>query len=112
MKTFPARMLMLPALVGASTMAHAETIACADQARSKAAELLRFHYGEPVPVHVDEEVRARPRMRNPGNREQKLDVVEVTGKIYRASYRMRFIFFVNDGQCALLGQEILEHADL
>ena len=98
--------------LAASSQVRAEWVPCADQARTQAAELLRFHYGEPVEVHVNPEVKARPRIRNPGNREQVLDVLEVTGNIYRASYRMRFIFFVNDGQCALVGQEILEHASL
>lgn len=103
---------VLLSLVGVANIAHADTVPCAEQALAQAPELLRFHYGEAVPVHVDEVVRSRPRIRNPGNRAQKLDVVEVTGNIYRASYRMRFLFFVNQGQCALVGQEILEHANL
>ncbi len=108
---FIATLLVLP-LVGIASASHADTVPCAEQALAQAPELLRFHYGEAVPVHVDEAVKARPRIRNPGNHTQKLDVVEVTGNIYRASYRMRFLFFVNQGQCALVGQEILEHANL
>ncbi len=104
--------LLVLALAGVSNGSRADTVPCARQALAQAPELLRFHYGETVPVHVDEAVRSRPRIRNPGNRAQKLDVVEVTGNIYRASYRMRFLFFVNAGECALVGQEILEHANL
>lgn len=106
-----AAVLLLP-LVGMAGISHAEPIPCAEQALAQAPALLRFHYGESVPVHVDALVSPQPRIENPGNREQMLDVVEVNGNIYRASYRMRFLFFVNEGQCALVGQEILEHANL
>lgn len=104
--------LLVLAFAGVADGSRADTVPCAGQALAQAPELLRFHHGEAVPVHVDETVRSRPRIRNPGNRAQKLDVVEVTGNIYRASYRMRFLFFVDAGQCVLVGQEILEHANL
>jgi hypothetical protein len=38
----------------------------------------------------------------------KLDVLEVWGHIYKADYRMRFIYAQIADSCALMGQEILE----
>jgi hypothetical protein len=40
----------------------------------------------------------------------KFDVLELNGYIYKATYRMRFIFAQGEG-CTLMGQEILEVAD-
>jgi hypothetical protein len=41
----------------------------------------------------------------------RLDVLEVLGSIYRADYRMRFIYAQTKGDCALMGQEIIEVSD-
>jgi hypothetical protein len=41
----------------------------------------------------------------------RLDVLEVWGYIYKAEYRMRFIYAQGAGQCVLMGQEILENAN-
>ena len=41
---------------------------------------------------------------------QMLDVLEVQGFIYRARYRMRFLYAPVRGDCVLMGQEILELA--
>jgi hypothetical protein len=41
----------------------------------------------------------------------RLDVLEIEGYIYKATYRMRFIFVQSPGSCALMGQEIIEVAD-
>jgi hypothetical protein len=51
-------------------------------------------------------------MRNPANRKQLLDVLQVWGYIYKGQYRMRFIYARLPGECLLMGQEILEYADL
>jgi hypothetical protein len=40
----------------------------------------------------------------------KFDVLELNGYIYKATYRMRFIFAQGE-DCTLMGQEILEVAD-
>jgi len=41
----------------------------------------------------------------------KFDVLEVYGAIYKASYRMHFLYAQIEGTCALMGQEILEESD-
>jgi hypothetical protein len=39
-------------------------------------------------------------------------VLEVWGHIYKGRYRMRLIYHPLAGECVLMGQEILEYADL
>ena len=41
----------------------------------------------------------------------KFDVLEVWGHIYKADYRMRFIYAQIPGSCLLMGQEIIEASD-
>ena len=43
--------------------------------------------------------------------EAVLDVLEVWGYIYKAEYRMRFLYAQMPGTCVLMGQEILEASD-
>ncbi len=40
------------------------------------------------------------------------DVLEIWGHIYKADYRMRFIYAQIKGDCVLMGQEILEASNL
>jgi hypothetical protein len=51
-------------------------------------------------------------IRNPANRAQRFDVLEVWGDVYKAQYRMRFIDARLPGECVLMGQEILESSSL
>jgi hypothetical protein len=51
-------------------------------------------------------------LRNPANRKQLFDVLQVWGHFYKGQYRMRFIYARLLGECLLMGQEILEYADL
>jgi hypothetical protein len=41
----------------------------------------------------------------------KFDVLEVWGYIYKAEYRMRFIYAQIPDSCVLMGQEIIEASD-
>jgi hypothetical protein len=41
----------------------------------------------------------------------RFDVLEVTGHVYKANYRMRLIYAQIKGSCLLMGQEILEASD-
>jgi hypothetical protein len=41
----------------------------------------------------------------------KFDVLEVWGHIYKADYRMRFIYAQIKDSCTLMGEEILEASD-
>jgi len=43
---------------------------------------------------------------------RRFDVLEVWGNVYKASYRMRFIYALVGGECTLMGEEIFEDAIL
>jgi hypothetical protein len=100
------------ALLVAPARAQAQSHACSADAIAKAALLLRFHgnveAGEPVDVEQNVKVLA-PIKALKGN--GRFDVLEVTGHIYKASYRMRLIYAPIKGSCLLMGQEILEASD-
>lgn len=112
--------LALLFLILSATPSLAAEHACAGDARKRADMLLRFHFvmeaGDPATKLASEDVQ------NLGIDEKvtvlkpikalvgkgKLDVLEVQGSIYKASYRMRFIYAQIKDSCALMGQEILE----
>ncbi|HWM45466.1 MAG TPA: hypothetical protein VNR11_00980 [Xanthobacteraceae bacterium] len=75
--------------------------------------LLRLHGGakpdEPV-GSVDDKVKVLAPVRALKGK-GRFDVVEVWGHIYKADYRMRFLYAQIRGSCALMGQEILEASD-
>jgi len=50
-------------------------------------------------------------LKNPAGKGQ-FDVLEVWGHIYKAQYRMRFIYAKVGAEHVLMGQEILEFAQL
>ncbi len=81
---------------------------CAADAVKRALELLVFHSGTDTNVGVDETARLLQPLRNPVDRRQWFDVLEVQGYVYRAEYQMRLIYARVPGTCALVGQEILE----
>jgi hypothetical protein len=83
---------------------------CAADAIKQAKALLIFHHGAEVNVGVGETVKVLPPLRNPVNRRQFFDVLEVRGYVYRANYQMRLIYAQIPGACALMGQEILERS--
>lgn len=99
-------------VVAAATVT--SSAACASAARQQAGKLLAFHFGdESDELHIGDEVKPLPAIVNPANRRQRFDVLEVWGFIYKGQYRMRFEYFrLKDGECVLMGQEILEHATL
>jgi hypothetical protein len=41
----------------------------------------------------------------------RFDVLELTGSIYKANYRMRFLYAQIPDSCVLMGQEIIEIAN-
>jgi hypothetical protein len=97
-------------------MALAETRhRCADDAIAKAKPLLALQYGlgpadKGDTLAIDNRVRVLPPIRALKGK-GRLDVLEVMGHIYRADYRMRFIYVQGTGDCALMGQEIIEVGD-
>jgi hypothetical protein len=84
---------------------------CAADAMQQAQKLLVFHFGADDRIEIDKTARGLAPIRNPANRAQRLDVLEVWGRIYKGQYRMRFIY-AQSPDCVLMGQEILEFASL
>ena len=85
---------------------------CASSAREQARKLLTFHSGPDERIEIDSSVEVIAPIRNPANKNQIFDVLEVWGYIYKGRYRMRFIYAQSPEDCLLIGQEILEHASL
>jgi hypothetical protein len=105
--------IVAAALGMASRPAWAQTAhRCAPEAREQARKLLTFHFGADDRIEIDKAVRTLPAIRNPANRLQRLDVLEVWGRIYKGQYRMRLIYARIPKECVLMGQELLEYASL
>lgn len=96
-------------MCAATTLAHGQH-RCAADALKQARALLIFHAGGETNVDVEEIVKVLPALRNPVNRRQFFDVLEVRGHVYRANYQMRLVYAQVPGTCALMGQEILERS--
>jgi len=99
--------LLLGGFASAASVHH-----CAGAATDQAKKLLVFHFGPDDRIEIDKTVKELAPLRNPANKEQLFDVLEVWGYIYKGQYRMRFIYARLPGQCLLMGQEILEYASL
>ena len=96
-----------------SSLAHAEPVPrCSGAATEQAKKLLTFHFGEDNRMEIGKSVTKLAPIRNPANKKQLLDVLEVWGYIYKGQYRMRFLYARRPGECILMGQEILEYAGL
>ncbi len=86
--------------------------ACAAAARTQAKKLLELHIGPDDRISIETQVRRLAPIRNPANRRQTFDVLEVWADVYKGRYRMRLIYAQAPQQCLLMGQEVLEHARL
>jgi hypothetical protein len=78
----------------------------------QAQKLLTFHFGPDGRIEIDKSVKVLAPIRNPANRAQRFDVLEVWGHIYKGDYRMRLIYARLPNECVLMGQEVLEYASL
>ena len=85
---------------------------CAAAAVEQARKLLVFHVGTDGRIAIDDAVTPLAPIRNPVNRAQRFDVLELWGRVYKGQYRIRLIYAQPAGECVLMGQEILEYADL
>jgi hypothetical protein len=96
-------------LLLSTAVASAQTHHCAQDATEKAMPLLKLQFDQAEKLEnagIDDQVKVlAPIKALKGN--GRLDVLEVWGHIYKADYRMRFIYAQGKG-CALIGQEILE----
>jgi hypothetical protein len=101
--------LALVLLLLSTGVAAAQTHSCAKDAIDKAMPLLKLHFDQGAKLEnagIDEKVKVlSPIKALAGN--GRFDVLEVWGHIYKADYRMRFIYAQGKG-CTLMGQEILE----
>lgn len=84
---------------------------CAADAREKALALLKLH-GEVTEPYgaIGDTVKNLPPVRALKGK-GKFDVLEVTGYIYKAQYRIRMIYAQIPDSCLLMGQEVLEIAN-
>lgn len=92
--------LLLPSIT------QAEEPECAAEARKRAHALLSFHSDNDDRVAIDDTVKQLPSLRNPADPKQRLNVLEVRGYIYKATYRLRLIYAQMPG-CILMGEEVL-----
>jgi hypothetical protein len=86
---------------------------CDADAIQRATPLLKLHFeiGDDVQnLAVGDEVKELAPIKALTG-EGKFDVLEVWGYIYKAEYRMRFIYAQIPDSCLLMGQEILEASD-
>lgn len=109
--TIPATMqtktlILLSLLVSAHGVA--APLQCEADALAQAKKLLAFHSDGNSQAAVASHAKALPALANPANKKQQFLVLEVMGYVYKANYRMRFLFYPLDGDCVLMGQEILE----
>lgn len=85
---------------------------CAGAAMEQAKTLLEFHFGLDDRMEIAPSVKVLPSIRNPADKAQRFDVLEVWGYVYKGQYRMRFLYAQRPNECLLMGQEILEFSRL
>lgn len=104
--------VMLVLFLVTSTPASSEPVHhCSADAALQAKKLLDFHFGLDDRTEIDEHVTVLKPIKNPAGK-GKFDVLEVYGHIYKGTYRMHLIYGQLEGQCLLVGQEILEITNL
>lgn len=103
--------MLICLLLTLDTYAHTKH-KCEASAQQQAYKLLTFHFEiEDNRIEIDQKVKLLPAIKNPVGKDF-YDVLEVMGYIYKGRYRMRFIYAQNMDECLLMGQEILEYADI
>ena len=109
------RKLALPTLFLAIFLnpfsAAAQQHPCAAHALKQAKKLLEFHFGPDDRMEIERRATPIRPLRNPAG-QGKFDVLRVWAWIYKGRYRMHFIYAQARGRCALMGQEILEYANM
>ncbi len=83
---------------------------CSAEAVIQAKKLLAFHQ-DPGSYTIDilptMPVKELASISDPANKKRKLKVLEVYGYIYKSQYRMRLIYRHSNGECNLVGQEVI-----
>lgn len=88
---------------------------CAADAVKRAGPLLALHFEDDstaanTNLSIGDEVKVLPPVKALKGK-GSFDVLEVWGYIYKAEYRMRFIYARISDECVLMGQEIIEASD-
>ncbi|TDN56572.1 hypothetical protein [Scandinavium goeteborgense] len=91
--------------------AAASSILCNNNAIEDARKLLSFYRANDDRIQISGKIKPLAKIKNPANKTQSFDVLEVWGYLYKGQYRMRLIYSTESG-CLLMGEEILEYADL
>lgn len=87
------------------------SMTCKDNALKDSEKFLSFYRDNDDRISIDNKVTPLKKIKNPQNPSQQFDVLETWGYIYKGKYRMRFIYYPG-ADCALMGEEILEYANL
>jgi len=106
------RTLIACTVLGLASIASARSPDCAAPAIAQARKLLSFHADGDDRIAIDDKVKELPSLKNPADAQQRFQVLEVWGYIYKARYRMRLIYAPMGGGCTLMGQEVLEYVRL
>jgi hypothetical protein len=83
---------------------------CSAEAVIQAKKLLAFHQNPgnyTIDILPNMPVKELASINDPANKKQKLKVLEVYGYIYKSQYRMRLIYRHSNGECNLVGQEVI-----
>lgn len=102
---------LISLLATSSTYAAMESssLTCKTEAVEEAHKLLAFYRDNDDRIVIDDKVTPLAKIKNPANEKQLLNVLETWGYIYKGRYRMPLIF---SSDCILMGEEILEYANL
>ncbi|MEP6881817.1 MAG: hypothetical protein ABI866_07485 [Dokdonella sp.] len=103
-------LLLLSLVLSAPCLA--APLQCEADALAQAEKLLAFHADNDDRAEVASNAKALPSVVNPVNKKQRFLVLEVMGYVYKGNYRMRFLYYPIDGDCVLMGEEILELSSL
>lgn len=85
------------------------SLTCKKEAINESKRLLSYFRDNDDRIEIDGDVKPLSKMQNPANKSQYFDVLETWGYIYKGRYRMRITLFKD---CTILGEEVLEFANL
>ncbi|MRS89815.1 hypothetical protein GJV04_07160 [Enterobacteriaceae bacterium RIT714] len=104
------------ALISASghTAPKTSSLLCKAEALKESQKLLSYYSSNDDRINIDDKVTPLWKINNPANAKQHFDVIEIWGYIYKGKYRMRMTYYSenHDLGCLLMGEDILEFADL
>jgi hypothetical protein len=95
----------------AASAAAAPKHPCTNDAKTKAVPLLKLHLdGADLNMSLDDKVKILAPVKALKGK-GKFDVLELTGYVYKAQYRVRMIYAQIPDTCLLMGQEVIEIAN-